>query len=289
MKKILLATTLLAGFAGAASAEVTLSGDARLGVIYSELSGDTAITSRARVTFNLSGESDSGLSFGASFRADNAGGAAAGTAGSVYVSGAFGKLSVGDVDHADAAAVGQVDGVGLTGLGDRNEIDRDSQDAGKVLPAALYEYSAGSFTGYASVDSSDTWAIAGKYAAGNYTVALGYSVDGVDDDTSISLGGSAAFGAVTVKAQYYTYDGIGFADNQYALSATYTTGALAVTAFYNAQNGVGPIDAESYGIGAAYDLGGGAKVVGGLANTSGSALWGSSIETVADLGLSFSF
>lgn len=289
MKKILLATTLLAGFAGAAAAEVTLSGDARMGILYSDNAGDAVITNRARVTFTMSGESDSGLSFGASFRADNAVDAAAGTAGSVYVSGAFGKLSVGDVDHADAAAVGQVAAISLTGLGDRNEIKRDSQLPGKILPAALYEYSAGSFTGYASVDSSDTWAIAGKYAAGNYTVALGYSDDAIDGDGSVSLGGTAAFGAVAVAGQYYMIDRAGTDETQYALSATYTSGAMAVTGFLS-QTDIGLASQTSYGIGASYDLGGGAKVVGGLASTSGDAiLGGNSLDTVADLGLSFSF
>jgi outer membrane protein OmpU len=82
---------------------------------------DIGFTSRARVTFTFSGETDGGLSFGASFRADNSSNAANGTAGSVFLSGAFGKISMGDVDGAAVAAVGHVDGVGLTGLGDRNE------------------------------------------------------------------------------------------------------------------------------------------------------------------------
>ncbi|NJS38490.1 MAG: porin [Rhodobacteraceae bacterium] len=72
--------------------------------------------------FTLSGETDGGLSFGASFRADNAAGANAGTAGSVFISGGFGTLSMGDVDGAANAALGHVDGVGLTGLGDLNEV-----------------------------------------------------------------------------------------------------------------------------------------------------------------------
>ena len=172
MKKILLATTVFAGFAGVASAEVTLSGDARMGVIYSEQFDSMDFTSRARVAFALSGESDSGLSFGASFRADNAGasaqsvtcapllipgtpvcsvanggGAANGVAGSVYISGAFGKLSMGDVDSAIKAAVGQVSGVGLTGLGDQNEVAHGGLTVGATDPSgALYEYTTGGFT-----------------------------------------------------------------------------------------------------------------------------------------------
>jgi hypothetical protein len=75
MKKLLLATSILAGTAGLAAAEITLSGDARMGFlddfVYDGGDDDIGFTSRARVTFTFSGETDGGLSFGASFRADN--------------------------------------------------------------------------------------------------------------------------------------------------------------------------------------------------------------------------
>jgi len=144
-------------------AEITLSGSARMGVIDDFGDDNTGFTSRARVEFSLSGETDGGLSFGASFRADNASGANSGTAGSVFVSGAFGKLSMGDVDGAANAAVGHVDGVGLTGLGDLNEstflanggndLDADGDITGSNEvedPSALYTYSAGDLNLYIS-------------------------------------------------------------------------------------------------------------------------------------------
>ena len=162
MKKLLLATSILAGTAGMAAAEITLSGDARMGFLnefFGDSDDDTAFTSRARVTFTFSGETDGGLAFGASFRADNSAGAANGESGSVFMSGAFGKVSFGDVDGAALAAVGQVDGVGLTGLGDRNELtyiangglddddvtDFDTFTADTLTgdPSVLYEYSTG--------------------------------------------------------------------------------------------------------------------------------------------------
>ncbi|MGL4413330.1 porin, partial [Roseinatronobacter monicus] len=90
MKKLLLATTALTLSAGVAAADVSLTGDARMGFIYD--GDDVNLTSRARVTFTLSGETDTGMAFGGSFRADNAAGAAAGTGGSVFISGAFGRL-----------------------------------------------------------------------------------------------------------------------------------------------------------------------------------------------------
>ncbi len=85
-----------------------------------------AFTNRARVTFTLTGETDGGLAFGGSFRADNAGGAAGGTAGSVFISGDFGRIRMGDVDGAFTSLFGELAGVGLqsgSGLFAVHELD----------------------------------------------------------------------------------------------------------------------------------------------------------------------
>ena len=336
MKKILLATTMLVAGASIAAAEVTLSGDARMGIISgfddpttTVDEGDVGFTSRARVKFTLSGESDAGLSFGGSFRADNAGGAASGTAGSVFVSGAFGKLSMGDVDGAALSAVGHIDGVGLTGLGDLNEslylgnggLNADST-FGTVLgaltadPTALYEYSAGSFSVYASVTQpnyvvgtntttafeGDAYAVGAKYSMDAYSFAVGYekldaSVGGasVVDLDHIIASASGSFSNVTVKATYGTADGVVSSSNvdfkQYGLSATYKMDALSLTAFANQKDldlaGVPSIDLQAVGLGGSYDLGGGASVVGGVVRAK-EGVTGTS-ETSYDLGLSFAF
>ena len=296
MKKILLATTMLAATTGFAAAEVTLSGDARMGIISNFDLASTAttdesdlqFTSRARVKFTLSGSTDGGLDFGGSFRADNAAGAAAGTAGSVFISGAFGKLTMGDVDTAAQSAVGQVSGVGLTGLGDLNEV---SYIGGGNDPTALYEYSTGDLTIYASVtnptivaapaSSVVAYSAAAKYALGDYTVALGYE-DNDAGSTHIIAGVAATFGAVTAKAIYGAATG-GLVDgDQYAVSVDYKADALTVTAFYSNKD-LTSIIQEAYGLGASYDLGGGASVAGGYSKnqTSGADAF--------DLGVAMSF
>ena len=164
MKKVLLATSVLAMTAGFASAEVTVSGTARMGVIADFGDADPAFTSRVRIIFTASGETDSGLSFGATVRNDQSGvGNTENGDSVVYISGAFGKLSMGDVDGAANAAVGHVDGVGLTGLGDLNEstflanggndLDADGDITGSNEvedPSALYTYSAGDLNLYIS-------------------------------------------------------------------------------------------------------------------------------------------
>jgi outer membrane protein OmpU len=140
MKRVLFATTatsalLLGGIASAQG--IALFGDARLGLGYNiENDGDVLIedgdtpddlraVSRVRFGVNMTGETDSGITFGATIRADNAIGGQGGdngqTAGSVFVSGSWGTLTYGDTNAADEQWVGDVPGdYSLTSL---NELD----------------------------------------------------------------------------------------------------------------------------------------------------------------------
>lgn len=319
MKKILLATTMIVGGASIAAADVTLSGSARMGVIKNFDNpatatineGDVQFTSRARVAFGLSGESDSGLSFGASFRADNAGAANTGDGGEVFISGVFGKLSMGDVDGAAQMATGHVAGVGLTGLSDLNESTFLGAGDGATDPTALYEYSAGAFTVYLSATNpvatasgtnvTDTQAIAlgAKYTFGDYAIGFGYekqtgkagvartAPDNVDVDHLV-LKLSGTFSGVSLQGLIGQADGrlnsttVLNNAKQYAASASYTSGAITGTVFYTDDSALG--GATAFGLGGAYDLGGGAKVVGGFAREVNGV-----DSNTADLGVSFSF
>ena len=310
MKKVLLATSVLAMTAGFASAEVTVSGTARMGVIADFGDADPAFTSRVRIIFTASGETDSGLSFGATVRNDQSGVANTENGDSVvYISGAFGKLSMGDVDGAAAAAVGQVDPVGLTGLSDLNEI---AYLLGNEDTSALYEYSTGSIGLYFSAqpnDGNSNFGVGANYTMGDYKFGIGY--ENVEDGstpgsgwpdkigfspffgngaTQVVLGADATFGPVTAKVRFARYDedNIDAGMDQAALSVTYTADALAVTGFYSnfrGTDGYEGDDADFYGVGASYDLGGGATVVGGYS----SADYGAGSDDAFDLGLSFSF
>ena len=349
MKKVLLATTVLAMSATVAAAEVSLSGSARMGVAYnSEAQNELGFSSRARVQFNLSGESDNGLAFGASFRADNAASASTKTgnnennihgrnnthnqtAGSVFVSGAFGKLSMGDVDGAAEAVTGDFHGVGFTNLGDVNENTFLSNASDYDRTAARYDYTTAGFTFSLSADNpaNDPKLVNGAvvYPAGvsastglpldntgnAYGVGVGYAFDGYKlglgyETQEVGLGAAkvtveqtvvsaeGTFGDVTVKALYGDFSGdntAGFKgynlDKQYGLSAAYKADALTVSGFYRVMDHVGTGDTEVKftGIGASYDLGGGAKVMGGLVDVN--APGSTADETRADLGLSFNF
>jgi len=284
MKKILLATTVLVGTAGFAAAEVALSGSARMGVTYNEANVDNelAFNSRARVKFSMSGETDSGLSFGASFQAHDAGSANTGLAGTVSISGAFGTLAMGDTSSAAENAVGDLVGVGYVGNGDHNEMTYITTGDNEM---ALYSYSAGDLTVMASVGQPDntgltsdetTYSVAGKYSTDAFTVALGYEDAGSVDH--VIAGASATFSGVTVEGIYGTASDIDF--DQYGVGVSYAMDALSLSAFYRATDTAG-VEADYIGVGAGYDLGGGASLAGGIVDADGT--------TKADLGVNFAF
>lgn len=296
MKKVLLATSILAASAGFAAAEVAVSGSARMGLFYD---GDDAyFSSRVRITFTASGETDGGLSFGASVRADQSGqgGGAPNLENddsTVYISGAFGKLTFGDVDSAANSLVGDVSAVGFTGLGSANEQIYLLGDYEDLDTSMLYEYSTGALSFALSsqqLNTRDGYSLAAKYSTDAFAVALGY--ESIEYGTALSLGGSATFGAVTAKATVIQYDWEGPFDSEtaFALSVDYVTGPTTITAFYrDASDAFYATDAEPatyFGLGAAYDLGGGATVKGGIVNVSPE---GGDSETIADLGVTMSF
>jgi len=298
MKKILLATSILAATTGFAAAEVAVSGNGRMGVVYD--GNDVQFSARARVQFDLSAESDSGLSFGASFRADNAAGAAGNTnmgSGTIWVSGAFGKLAMGDVVSGAEAALGDLSGVGYTGLGDYSDIPYINGDDGNDFDGtgALYSYSAGALGFHVgltdgsdndptTVDADASYSIGVAYDTDAYSVALGYlsGTPGNDAAEEIILGGSGSFGAAKVKAYYADFSNVAI-EKSFGLSVDYGMDATTLTAFARRDDFGAAGDMDTFGLGVAYDLGGGAKVKAGVVDSDYNA------DTVADLGITMSF
>jgi outer membrane protein OmpU len=207
MKNVLFASTALAALAigGAASAQgVTLFGDARLGLGYNinndgSAQGDEDVRAISRVRFgvNMAGETDSGISFGATIRADNAAGGQGGkngqTAGNVFVSGDWGTLTFGDTAGADENWVGDVPGnLSLTGLGDSNETIFISNGGGfgsddtndffnnpTARPTVRYDFDIMGF-GLSLSSNRDLTDIgvgagyAGEFGGGSWNVGVGY-------------------------------------------------------------------------------------------------------------------
>ena len=102
MKHILMATTALVATAGIASADVSLSGWAEMGMVGGN-GGETEFHQDIDVSFSMSGETDGGLSFSAGVDLDEWPGA--GTPNddggvAINISGGFGSLTMGDTDGA---------------------------------------------------------------------------------------------------------------------------------------------------------------------------------------------
>ena len=274
MKKLLLATTLLMTAGSYAAADVSVSGDGRMGVMSTD--GTTEFSSRMRIKFSGSGTTDGGLSFGGSFRAADATGAASGTSGSVYISGAFGKITMGSTGNAVDSLVSNVSGVGygasdLDGgqeLGLVDSADKEGVSYNIAVSGATVEVGAGQLDG-----ANEYYSVAVAYAFGGINAAIGYESDAVDTNTKVAL--SAKVGPATVKVALADRDSN--ADIGYAVSADFAMAGAAVTAYYANDNA----DEANMAVGVSYDLGGGAVFKSGV-GTVGS-------DTVADAGLNFSF
>jgi len=309
MKKLLLASTALVMSAGVAAADVTLSGDGRMGIVYtSGVDNNFRLDSRARVMFTLSGETDTGLSFGANFRAHTAQDAASGNMGlngaTIFIAGDFGRLTMGDTQGAVQAAVGDLHGVGLTGLGFLNEntfIHRNFNGGlgNTGSTNALYSYSIDGLDFYAAVgqtattpfgDNVDMYGIGARYELDGFAFGGGYEYLSVGNFSGghLAIAGEANFEGVSIRATAGRVDSdlrdIVVSRNQLGLSASGTFDATTVSAFVRRDF----FRDTHYGLGASYDLGGGAAFEGGVRRTSFNAA-GVSSQTVADMGLSFSF
>ena len=280
MKKLLLATTMLMTAGSYAAADVSVSGDGRMGVVSTD--GTSEFSSRMRIKFTGSGTTDGGLSFGGSFRAADAIGAASGTSGSVYISGAFGKITMGDTGNAVDSLVSNVSGVGygasdLDGgqeLGLVDSANKEGVSYNIAVSGATVEVGAGQLDG-----AAEYYSVAVAYAFGGINAAIGYESDAVDTNTKVAL--SAKVGPATVKVALADRDSN--ADLGYAMSADFAMAGATVTAYYANDNA----DEANMAVGVSYDLGGGAVFKSGV-GTVYDADKGESV-TVADAGLNFSF
>ncbi len=260
-----LATTILSASAGFAAADVAVSGSAEMGVVSTD--GTAVFSSTARMTFSGTGTTDGGLAFGAKFNSEDANAAYNGSDGSVFISGAFGKITMGGVDSGDAASVGQLAGVGYTSLSSGNSISYAADAGGdNGLPGALadaggakvlYTYSAGALTVNASTaqlspaeGGATAYGIGGAYTTGGLTMAVGYgavtggTITGLMSYDATVTGGAGQTevagqaGVITtpyvapVVAGFYETSPLDASVTDVSASATYVTGATTIKAIY---------------------------------------------------------
>jgi len=317
MKKVLFATTALVASAGIASAQgVTLSGAAEMGIV-----GGTGIETQLwndiDVKFSLSGATDNGLTFGATIDLDeinNSAGSIDATKGgsstggrdrnlsSVFISGNFGTITMGDTDGAFDWALTELDAVadindsntGHSGFNGNGGLDGTYD--GQV---ARYDYSFGDFSFAASVEQDDSapvgpvvFGVGGKYKADlggfNVGVGLGYQSNGTVDVVGVSLDASTSSGIRGIL-NYTSYSGtapVTGLNSHIGLGAFYSMDALSVGVNWGQFETNGGAQKSGVGLAANYSLGGGATVQAGYG--SSKAYSGKTTNSFS-LGVAMSF
>lgn len=283
MKKILLATTLLAGTAGFAAAEVSFSGSANAGIA-SDAGGDFDVYSSAGLDVTFSGSTDNGLEFGATFDvsvghsytfADDDGfsdGDGVFGASEVYISGSFGRVAFqhngygffhnddSDADQADVDYSGTFGGLtvgvradvqDVNDLQDLDGIDQgldgdfadDSGNANDLSASLGYTIAGIALT--ANVDGTDdfVWDVGAAYTMGAFTAGVTYNVDSVAE-----LTGTYEANGIMATASYNT-------DSEWSVGGSYTNNGISLAASTD--------DGNAWEVTGGYDLGGGLSLEAG--------------------------
>lgn len=323
MKKVLFATTALVASAGFASAQgVSLSGSAEMGITGGDrvhfmtgvvTPGETQFHTDIDVTFTLSGTTDNGLTFGATIDLDEEGGFSATGGGpeSVFISGGFGTLTMGDTDGAFDWAMNEVP----AGSGSIN--DAETSHAGFSGNAGLdgiydgqiarYDHSVGDLGFAISVELDDTGVRDAAFGIGirygvdmggsDLEIALGYQtgepVAGFDR-TIMGISLDATFSDINVGLNYSTAeDDAWVSDSSHiGIGVAYSMDAFTFGINWGRVDnimGVGGDDRSGWGLSAGYDLGGGASVLFGYGMSDVTIGGVSTDASNWSLGLSMSF
>ena len=296
MKNLLIATTALVATAGFAAADVTLSGAANVGVLNNgDAAAETLMYNNVSVTAAMSGETDGGLTFGASltFRSGDdvdldvgdlatnpatsalqgADALSATNLGNIYVSGDFGKLTFDQngVDNAhnddfshDVMYNGTFGALAVTVTANVEDgATADGEDfSAKVV------YSAGGVTVTASTDDSGESDATVAYAINDMLSASvnldsdGGTVAG-DEETTVKV----AYSNAGITASFAMEDGV--VNDEWTVALGYTANGLAVN--------VAVTDGGSEDVSASYDLGGG-MTINAATNETGAFFIGSKMS-----------
>ncbi|MBL4813153.1 MAG: porin [Rhodobacteraceae bacterium] len=297
MKTILLASVSAFAFAGAAAAEVNLSGDATLG--YNDNSGSYW---DATVAVGFSQELDNGLTFAGSINFDivdgNQGFIVGASDYEISLTTDTAGLYFGDIDTATDVAFSTPDGMSV-GLSDDFSYyvpnadpllagtwnDADAGIRGEVTFGGVSAYLSygvnnnGDFTGlqvaatgtfgqfevgfgYQDADHEDGEIFgvsAGAMFAGA-DIDLAYTSSDAED--SIGVGVSYGFGAVTVGG-YYASNSVSF--DEAGVDVAYSSGAISVAAYFDIviSDDDAIENASTFGVDASYDVGNGLTVLVG--------------------------
>lgn len=300
MKNLLIATTALVATAGFAAADVTLSGAVNVGVLNDGTTGaDTFMYNNVSVTAAMSGETDGGLTFGASltFRSGDdvdldvgdlatnpatsalqgADALSATSLGNIYVSGDFGKLTfdANGVDNAhnddfshDVMYNGTFGALAVTVTA--NVEDGTTAD-GEDFSAKVV-YSASGITVTAATDDSGESDTTLAYVLNDMiTASLNYDTNGQTTAETIV---KVAYSNAGVTAHLALADDD---DDQWELGLGYTANGMSIAAVFAENDGDATTTDEEMDITASYDLGGG-MTMNAAYNESGAFFIGSKMS-----------
>jgi outer membrane protein OmpU len=274
-----------------------------------KVSDTTVGKNRVRIAFAGSGTTDGGLTYGFSARADQSN---TSNGGSQYISGAFGKISMGDLNGADEVMVGNLSGVGSSGAGFHEEFGYQSSahnlgysvSMAGVSFAASTDLARGADATLTGSNSAMGLKWSGDMGGATVSVGLGQSKIGAISEDSMSVG--VSMGGLSIKAVSHNNDNgpavaavVASASTasgtthvaavaQVANSDTDTTGlsisyamdAMTVTAFTRTESTSGVLDKDYSGVGFTYDMGG-ATLKAGFVDADNIS--------IMDFGINFSF
>ena len=259
MKKILLATTILAASTGFAAADITWGASAA-GGIASQAGGAFETYSSANLAVTMAGTSDSGLTFGATFDvtvgrsytlgdgddfADEGGFDPMPT---VFIEGSFGKLAISDDNYDfydDTNGGGDVEYTGTFGDISVGMIaDVDTNEA-----SVKVGYTAGAIAVNANMDTYELWNVDATYTMGSIAITAA-----TDESSNSSIKVAYSANGISASAQYNT------SDESIDVAAGYSANGLSINADTNTVS-------NAWTVTGGYDLGGGLAIAVGTTYT----------------------
>ena len=273
---------------------------------------DTTVgKNRVRISFAGSGTTDGGLTYGFSARADHSN---TSTGGSQYISGAFGKISMGDLNGGDEQMVGNLSGVGSSGAGSHQEFayQSASHNIGYSVSMAGVSFAATTdlVRGADATKTGSNSAYGVKWSGdmGGATVGVAIGTSKIGNVTEDSMSVGVSMGGLSIKAVSHTNDngpaqklvastaqvfsgteanwkaGTAKADNldtdTTGLSISYAMDAMSVTAYTRTESTSGVADKDYSGVGFTYNMGG-ATLKAGFVDADDIS--------IMDFGINFSF
>jgi len=246
-----------------------------------EEADETILVSRLRINIDASAETESGVKFGSRVRLQADENNETGEAQEAKLNGANFYVEYGGLQVVVGNVAGAFDNLsgyygsepGLENfIGQYSGVDYSFLAYATGKPganAAFFNYELGDFAFAASYDpdgdkDNDRWDMSATYAFGNVTAAVAHGQNDMDESLTV----------LTLAGKWGDFSGTLFvadddvskeADNgtAYGVSAAYKVGA-ATTLNFAYGDGSADNDKQQYGVGAIYDLGGGASLRGGI-------------------------